>query len=92
MPHEVTLVNWPQNDYWEGNIIDKPQDEIDRYLEEARQLSFSLFYWLQTEAPRPGGGRGYPGLYLRPDIVAPTTAWPSTRTSVSRAASVPCSP
>jgi hypothetical protein len=65
----VTLVNWPQHDYWEGNIIDKPQEEIDRYLEEARQLSLSLVYWLQTEAPRPDGGEGYPGLYLRPDMV-----------------------
>jgi hypothetical protein len=69
MPHEVTLVNWPQNDYWEGNLIDKPRDEVNRYLEEARQLSLSLLYWLQTEAPRPDGRQGYPGLYLRPDMV-----------------------
>jgi hypothetical protein len=69
MPHEVTLVNWPQNDYMEGNIIDKPDDVIARYLEKARQLSLSLLYWLQTEAPRPDGGVGYPGLYLRPDMV-----------------------
>jgi hypothetical protein len=69
MPHEVTLVNWPQHDYWEGNIIDKLEDEVARYLEEARQLSLSLLYWLQTEAPRPDGGEGYPGLYLRPDMV-----------------------
>ena len=39
-----------------------------RYLDEARQLSLSLFHWLQTEAPRPDGGTGYPGLYLRPDV------------------------
>jgi len=69
MPHEVTLVNWPQNDYWEGNIIDKPEDEVARYLEEAKQLSLSVLYWLQTEAPRPDGREGYPGLYLRPDMV-----------------------
>ncbi len=69
MPHEVTLVNWPQNDYWEGNIIDQPPDVVARYLEEAKQLSLSLLYWLQTEAPRPDGGVGYPGLYLRPDLV-----------------------
>ena len=69
MPHEVTLVNWPQNDYWEGNIVDQPEDEVARYLEEARQLSLSLLYWMQTEAPRPDGGVGYPGLYLRPDMV-----------------------
>ncbi|MFN2230763.1 MAG: FAD-dependent oxidoreductase [Anaerolineae bacterium] len=69
MPHEVTLVNWPQNDYWEGNIVDQPEDEVARYLDEARQLSLSLLYWMQTEAPRPDGGVGYPGLYLRPDMV-----------------------
>ena len=64
--HEVSVVNWPQNDYCEGNIIDKPADEVERYLEEARQVSLSLIYWMQTEAPRPDGGVGYPGLYLRP--------------------------
>lgn len=68
-PHEVTLVNWPQNDYFVGNIIDQPPEVVARYLEEARQLSLSLLYWLQTEAPRPDGGIGYPGLYLRPDLV-----------------------
>jgi hypothetical protein len=68
MPHEVTLVNWPQNDYFEGSLIDRPAAEVQRVLEEARQLSLSLFYWLQTEAPHPDGGHGYPGLYLRPDL------------------------
>ncbi len=67
-PHEVSVINWPQNDYLEGNIIDKPADEVERYLDEARQLSLSLLYWMQTEAPRPDGGVGYPGLYLRPDL------------------------
>ena len=67
-PHEVTLVNWPQNDYLEGSVIDKPADVVNAHLEGARQLSFSLLYWMQTEAPRPDGGCGYPGLYLRPDI------------------------
>lgn len=66
--HDVTLVNWPQNDYFITNIIDKPDDVVDRALLEARQLSYSLFYWMQTEAPRPDGGEGYPGLYLRGDL------------------------
>jgi hypothetical protein len=68
-PHEATLVNWPQNDYFERSLIDVPETEIALALEESRQLSLSLFYWMQTEAPRPKGGRGYPGLYLRPDLV-----------------------
>ncbi len=68
MPHEATLVNWPQNDYFEGDVIGAAPAAAARYLQEARQLSLSLFHWLQTEAPRPDGGQGYPGLYLRPDI------------------------
>jgi hypothetical protein len=68
-PHEATLVNWPQNDYWEGNVIDKPAGVVANCLEESRQLSLSLMYWLQTEAPRPDGRVGYPGLYLVPDMV-----------------------
>ena len=28
-----------------------------------------LLYWMQTEAPRPDGGTGWPGLRLRPDMV-----------------------
>lgn len=67
-PDEVTLVNWPHNDYWLANIIDKPADAVAHHLERARQLSLSLVHWLQTEAPRPDGGQGYPGLYLRPDM------------------------
>jgi hypothetical protein len=65
---EATIVNWPQNDYLEGNLIGASEPDARRYREEARQLSLSLFYWMQTEAPRPEGGEGYPGLYLRPDI------------------------
>ncbi|MFD0616056.1 FAD-dependent oxidoreductase [Paenibacillus sp. GCM10027629] len=65
----VTLVNWPQNDYWLGPVIDVSEEERNRHLYGAQQLSLSLLYWLQTAAPRPDGGQGYPGLRLRPDIV-----------------------
>jgi hypothetical protein len=65
----ITLVNWPQNDYWLGSVIDVSEEDRHKHLEDARQLSFSLLYWLQTEAPRPDGGQGYPGLRLRKDVV-----------------------
>ncbi len=68
-PNEVTIVNWPQNDYFESNILDEPPDVADKAFEESRQLSLSLLYWLQTEAPRPDGGAGYPGLFLCPETV-----------------------
>lgn len=65
----ISLVNWPQNDYWLGSVIDVSEEERERHLYNAKQLSLSLLYWLQTEAPRPDGKLGYPGLRLRPDVV-----------------------
>jgi hypothetical protein len=67
---DATLVNWPQNDYWGGNIIDKPAEEVAYHLDMSKQQSLSLLFWLQTEAPHEDGkGAGYPGLYLRPDLM-----------------------
>lgn len=71
-PSDITVVNWPQNDYWFGPVVGVDQAEQARNLEAARQLSLSLLYWLQTEAPRPEGGVGYPGLRLRGDVMGGT--------------------
>lgn len=68
-PGDVTLVNWPQNDYLLGNPFEVPPEEAARHVQRAKELSLSLLYWLQTEAPRPDGGTGWKGLRLRPDIV-----------------------
>ncbi len=65
---DVSVVNWPQMDYWLGNIIDVEEQEARQNLARCRQLSLSLFYWMQTEAPRADGRAGWPGLRLRPDI------------------------
>ena len=66
---DITLINWPQNDYMLGNITDVSQDVRNQNLYKAKQLSLSLLYWLQTEAPRPDGKQGWKGLRLRKDIV-----------------------
>ncbi|MEJ7766627.1 MAG: FAD-dependent oxidoreductase, partial [Chitinophagaceae bacterium] len=66
---DICAVNWPQNDYTLGNLIGVTGKEFIRHVEAAKQLSLSLLYWLQTEAPRPGGGYGWPGLRLRKDIM-----------------------
>jgi len=65
----ICLVNWPQNDYWLGNIVDVDKRELESNLDQAKQLSRSLMYWLQTEAPRPDGGQGWPELRLRADVM-----------------------
>lgn len=68
-PGDVTIVNWAQNDYSFGSLIDVGAETAARHVARAKQLSLSLLYWLQTEAPRPDGGAGWRGLRLRPDIV-----------------------
>jgi len=65
---DVVLVNWTQNDYFGGPIVGVADDEQRMHLEGARQLSLSLLYWLQTEAPRLDGGQGFPGVRLRADV------------------------
>lgn len=66
---DISIVNWPQNDFFPGNLIDVPEKEFKSNIEKAKQLSHSLFYWLQTEAPREDGGIGWRGLRLRGDVM-----------------------
>jgi len=66
---DITLVNWPQIDYWLGPLLGVSEEEKQKHLRACRQLSYSLLYWMQTEAPRHDGGYGYPGLRLRADVV-----------------------
>ncbi len=66
---DVTLVNWPQIDYWLGPLLGVSPEQKEHNLAACRQLSLSFLYWMQTEAPRHDSGYGYPGLRLRGDIV-----------------------
>lgn len=67
LPSDVTIVNWPMNDYAGGALFDSPDDE--GHAEGAKQLGLSFLYWMQTEAPRADGGTGHPNLRLRPDVM-----------------------
>lgn len=67
-PSDITLVNYPQIDYLRGNLITADYAERARLLADAKELSLSFLYWLQTSAERPDGGCGWRGLYLRPDV------------------------
>lgn len=66
---DITIVNWPQNDYMLGNLVGASEEEFNHHYDKAKQLSLSLLYWLQTEAPRPDGGKGWKGVRLRKDIM-----------------------
>jgi hypothetical protein len=68
-PSDITLVNWPQIDYWLGPVLGVSEEEVQKHLRGTQRLSLSFLYWMQTEAPRHDGGQGYPGLRLRGDIL-----------------------
>lgn len=63
---DITVVNWPMIDYLGGDLC---LEDSETHLAAARDMSLSVVYWLQTEAPRPDGGAGWPGLRLRHDVV-----------------------
>ena len=65
----ITLVNWPQNDYWLGDLVTATPEQKKQHLQRAKELSFSFLYWMQTDAPRLDGGHGWKGLRLRKDVV-----------------------
>lgn len=67
-PSDICLVNWPQTDYLLGDLCTSDAAEQAQHLAAAREQSLSLVYWLQTEAPRPDGGLGWPELRLRGDV------------------------
>ncbi len=68
-PSDITIVNWPMNDHLHGDLLSVNRERQKRLVDEAREQSLALLYWMQTEAPRPDGGDGWPGLRLRHDVV-----------------------
>ncbi len=69
VPHDLTLMNWPGNDYRDRSIVDRPAAEVAAALQDAKRVSLGFLHWLQTEAPTSGERRGAPELKLRPDLM-----------------------
>lgn len=66
---DVTIVNWPMIDYLEGSLLSDDPTVVARHRAGAYAQARSFLYWLQTEAPRPDGGTGWPGLRPRGDVM-----------------------
>lgn len=66
---DVTLMNWPQVDYWLTPLVGVTDAERTASLAKARELTLCFVHWLQIDAPRPDGGTGYPGLRLCPEVI-----------------------
>ena len=60
--HNLTMFNWPGNDYRDRSIIDSHPADVVRALQDAKRVSLGFLYWLQTEV-------GAPELMLRTDVM-----------------------
>ena len=69
VPNDLAVINWPSNDFRGHNLIDKEPAVVARHLSLAKACSLGFLYWLQTEAPRDDGGKGYPELRLKVDAM-----------------------
>ncbi len=68
-PADLTMFNWPGNDYRDGGVIDRPPLDVAKALQDAKRASLGFLHWVQTEAPATGERLGAPELKLRPDIM-----------------------
>jgi hypothetical protein len=69
-PNDISMLNWPGNDYRDRSILDRRNLEQARALQDAKRVSLGFLYWLQAEAPRSGASPGFPELKPRPDVFA----------------------
>ena len=67
-PNDISMLNWPGNDYRDQSILDRSSLEQAQALQDAKRVSLGFLYWLQAEAPRPGAAPGFPELKPRPDV------------------------
>jgi len=58
----LTMFNWPGNDYRDRSILDCPALDAAQALQDAKRVSLGFLHWLQTEQRAPE-------LKLRPDVM-----------------------
>ncbi|HEX2649739.1 MAG TPA: FAD-dependent oxidoreductase [Burkholderiales bacterium] len=58
----LTMFNWPGNDYRDSSILDSEPLQVVKALQDAKRVSLGFLYWLQTDQKAPE-------LRLRPDVM-----------------------
>jgi len=66
---DLTMLNWPGNDYRDLPLVDQPPERLASALQDAKRVSLGFAYWLQTDAPNPDSVPGFANLRLRPDVM-----------------------
>jgi FAD dependent oxidoreductase len=60
--NDLTMFNWPGNDYRDRSLLDCPALEAAQALQDAKRVSLGFLYWLQTD-------QAAPELLLRKDVM-----------------------
>jgi hypothetical protein len=68
-PRDISMINWPGNDYRDGNLLTATPVEMATALQQAKLTSLGFLHWLQTEAPAQADRTGASELRLRPDVM-----------------------
>jgi hypothetical protein len=67
--HDLTMFNWPGNDYRDCSLLQGSAHDMARALQDAKRVSLGFLHWLQTEAPASGTRLGAPEIRLQPDVM-----------------------
>lgn len=66
---DLSIINWPGNDYREFSILDKDPRAMAQSLQDAKRVSLGFLHWLQTEGEATAERNGAPELLLQPSIM-----------------------
>ncbi len=67
--HDITMFNWPGNDYRDKPLVDQTPEHLAFVLQNAKRVSLGFAYWLQSDAPNPESPPGFPNLLIRPEVM-----------------------
>lgn len=66
---DVSIINWPGNDYRDRSLLTDNEEELATAVQEAKWASLGFVHWLQTEAARVvASDRDRPGIELAPEV------------------------
>jgi hypothetical protein len=68
-PRDLTIINWPGNDYREASLLDVDPRAQAQALQDAKRVSLGFLYWLQTEGEAAAARRGAPEIMLQPGVM-----------------------
>lgn len=68
-PRDLTIINWPGNDYREAVLFDVGPREQAQALQDGKRVSLGFLHWLQTEGEATATRKGAPEIMLQPAVM-----------------------